>query len=70
MLWGWQFGQELGGGPCSLEGPIEPYNKNPDWYFGDEILEQENIKYSFKDYPDPNALNTKEFREFWKNHFD
>ena len=57
-------------GPFCLEGPKEPYNKNPDWYFGDEVTTPVKIKFSFKDYPYPEQIKTKEFREYWKDHFD
>lgn len=57
-------------GPFCLEGPKEPYNNNPDWYFGDEVSKSVKIKFSFKDYPYPEQIKTNEFREYWKDHFD
>jgi hypothetical protein len=57
-------------GPFYLEGPKEPYNNNPNWYFGDEVTKAVKIKFSFKDYPYPEQIKTKEFREYWKDHFD
>ncbi|MFW9880903.1 MAG: hypothetical protein ACFFG0_48195 [Candidatus Thorarchaeota archaeon] len=57
-------------GPFCLAGPKEPYNNNPNWYFGDEVTKPVKIKFSFRDYPYPEQINTKEFREYWKDHFD
>ena len=49
-------------------GASRTYSKNHEWHFGDEVSKPVNIKYSFKNYPDPDAVKTKEFREFWKQH--
>ena len=68
LCFGWQW-PERPGGPFCLAGPQEPYSKNHKWHFGDEVTKPVNIKYSFKNYPDPDAVKTKEFREFWKDHF-
>ena len=57
-------------GPFCLSGPKESYNKNTEWYFGDEVSKPVKIKFSFKDYPNPEHINTKWFREYWKGHFD
>ncbi|MHA1914864.1 MAG: hypothetical protein ACW986_17000 [Promethearchaeota archaeon] len=57
-------------GPVCLAGPTEPYNKNPDWHFGDEVTKPVKIKFSFKEYPYPEQIKTNEFREYWKDHFD
>ncbi|MHA2036251.1 MAG: hypothetical protein ACW972_08395 [Promethearchaeota archaeon] len=69
LCFGKQWPTEPGGLFC-LSGPKDSYNENPRWYFGDEISKPVKVKYSFKDYPYPDSMNSKEFREFWKDHLD
>ncbi|MHA1727556.1 MAG: hypothetical protein ACTSWY_02350 [Promethearchaeota archaeon] len=73
LCFGWQF-PNLPAGPFCLAGPQEPYNKNHKWHFGDEVSKPVEVKYSFKNYPNHldyvMHMDTKEFKEFWKDHLD
>ena len=68
LCWGKHWPTQPGG-PFCLSGPQEPYNKDPEWYYGDEISNPVKVKYSFKEYPYPDTMNTKEFKAFWKDHW-